>query len=249
MPGDRFIELATAEDRRVLDILFRHASEAVSVQDRTGRLLYANDEAARIVGFRTGAELVATPPEDIVGRFEMIDRAGLPLALESLPGRKVMAGAPVSEAVIGYRRPGSPRARWTGSGQPDQERRGEVVLVLNFFQDISLNSDAMRSGSFSTTSTKPWAPHWTGTRTCNRWPGPWSLEWGHGARFISSRGLLLPVAVVYPDEDDALSLVQVAGSAQSRWTTTDCREGCADSGVPEVMRPDHRGDARAGRGH
>ena len=39
MPGDRFIELATAEDRRVLDILFRHASEAVSVQDRSGRLL------------------------------------------------------------------------------------------------------------------------------------------------------------------------------------------------------------------
>ena len=62
MPGDRFIELATAEDRRVLDVLFRHASEAVTVQDRLGRLLYANDEAARIVGFSTGAELVSTPP-------------------------------------------------------------------------------------------------------------------------------------------------------------------------------------------
>ena len=47
VPGDRFIELATAEDRRVLDILFRHASEAVTVQDRSGRLLYANEEAAR----------------------------------------------------------------------------------------------------------------------------------------------------------------------------------------------------------
>ena len=92
MPGDRFIELATAEDRRVLDILFRHASEAVTVQDLSGRLLYANDEAARLVGFSTGADLVSTPPEEIMSRFEMIDRTGAPLTVDSLPGRKVIAG-------------------------------------------------------------------------------------------------------------------------------------------------------------
>ena len=138
MPGDRFIELATAEDRRVLDVLFRHASEAVTVQDLSGRLLYANDEAARIVGFRTGAELVSAPPEDIVARFEMVDRSGSPLPIESLPGRRVMAGAPVAEADIGYRRPGSPRVRWSRvRASPIKNDAGEVVLVINFFQDIT----------------------------------------------------------------------------------------------------------------
>jgi PAS domain-containing protein len=62
LPGDRFIELATAEDRRVLDVLFRNAAEGVTVQDRSGQLVYANDEAARLVGFQTGAELLETPP-------------------------------------------------------------------------------------------------------------------------------------------------------------------------------------------
>ena len=31
-------------------ILFDHAGEGVTVQDRSGRLVYANDEAARLVG-------------------------------------------------------------------------------------------------------------------------------------------------------------------------------------------------------
>ncbi len=49
-----------------------------------------------------------------------------------------MAGAPVAEAVIGYRRPGSPRARWTRvRASPIKNDAGEVVLVINFFQDIT----------------------------------------------------------------------------------------------------------------
>jgi len=130
--------MATAEDRRVLDILFRHASEAVTVQDRSGRLLYANDEAARILGFSTGAELVSTPSEEIVRRFEMVDRTGSPLPVESLPGRRVMAGAPFADTVIGYRRPGSTRVQWSRvRASPIKNDAGGVVLVINFFQDIT----------------------------------------------------------------------------------------------------------------
>jgi hypothetical protein len=138
LPGDRFIELATAEDRRVLDVLFRNAAEGVTVQDRSGQLVYANDEAARLVGFETGAELLETPSDGLLSRFEMIDRSGAPLPIESLPGRRVLAGSPIAEAVVGYRIPGSPRARWSRvRASPIRNDAGEVVLVLNFFHDVT----------------------------------------------------------------------------------------------------------------
>jgi PAS domain S-box-containing protein len=212
VPGDRFIELATAEDRRVLDILFRHASEAVTVQDRSGRLLYANDEAARIVGFSTGAELVSTPPAEIVGRFEMIDRSGAPLALDSLPGRRVMAGAPVAEADIGYRRPGSPRVRWSRvRASPIKNDAGEVVLVINFFQDITsqfrreeirellytvyeaLGSSLDRDENLQELA-KALVPRM----------GSWC------AVHLVEQGALIPVAMVHPDHDDARKLVHMS---------------------------------------
>lgn len=212
MPGDRFIELATAEDRRVLDILFRHASEAVSIQDRSGRLLYANDEAARIVGFRTGAELVSTPPEDIIRRFEMLDRSGSPIPLESLPGRRVLAGAPVAEAVIGYRRPDSPRVRWSQvRASPIKNDAGEVVWVINFFQDITsqfrrdeirellyivyeaLGSSLDRDENLQSLA-KALVPRM----------GTWC------AVHMLEGGTLIPVAMVHPDDEDAQTLVNMS---------------------------------------
>ena len=212
MPGDRFIELATAEDRRVLDILFRHASEAVSIQDRSGRLLYANDEAARIVGFRTGAELVSTPPEDIIRRFEMVDRSGSPIPLESLPGRRVLAGAPVAEAVIGYRRPDSPHVRWSQvRASPIKNDAGEVVWVINFFQDITsqfrrdeirellyivyeaLGSSLDRDENLQSLA-KALVPRM----------GTWC------AVHMLEGGTLIPVAMVHPDDEDAQTLVNMS---------------------------------------
>ena len=212
MPGDRFIELATAEDRRVLDILFRHASEAVSIQDRSGRLLYANDEAARIVGFRTGAELVSTPPEDIIRRFEMVDRSGSPIPLESLPGRRVLAGAPVAEAVIGYRRPDSPRVRWSQvRASPIKNDAGEVVWVINFFQDITsqfrrdeirellyivyeaLGSSLDRDENLQSLA-KALVPRM----------GTWC------AVHMLEGGTLIPVAMVHPDDEDAQILANMS---------------------------------------
>ena len=113
MPGDRFIELAMQDDRHVLDVLFRHAREAITVQGPSGRLIYANDLAARLIGFQSAAELIRTPSEDMLGRFEMVDQDGNLITPERLPGRRVLMGEQVVEEVIGYRRPGSHRIRWS----------------------------------------------------------------------------------------------------------------------------------------
>ena len=138
MPGDRFIEMALRDDSRVLDVLFRHARESITVQDAAGRLVYANDNAADLIGFGSAQEMLHTPVEDLVGRFEMVDQSGAVLGPDKLPGRRVLMGEQVVEEVIGYRRPGSQRIRWSRvNSSPIKNDAGEVVLAINHFMDIT----------------------------------------------------------------------------------------------------------------
>jgi len=52
-------------------------AEGVTVQDASGRLVYANDAAARLSGFESGEELVAGSPSDTLRRFKLLDQDGL----------------------------------------------------------------------------------------------------------------------------------------------------------------------------
>ena len=138
MPVERFIALATTEGRRVLDVIFRHASEAVTVQEVSGRLLYANDAAAALVGYTSGEEMLAAPVEDLINRFEIIDESGEPMPLTALPGRRVLSGEPFVEEVVGYRRRGSTDVRWSRvRASPVKNNAGEVILAINYFLDTT----------------------------------------------------------------------------------------------------------------
>ncbi len=139
MAGDRFIELALGEDRHVLDVLFHHASEAITVQDREGNVVYANPRALALIGARSQEDLDRNGPE-LVSNFEMVDESGSPLDPSELPGRKVLdGGVAVSEMVIGYRRKGADRGvRWSRvRASPVKNDAGEVVWAINFFLDIT----------------------------------------------------------------------------------------------------------------
>ena len=138
MPGDRFIELAMQKDRHVLDVLFRHAREAITVQDANSKLIYANDRAAHLIGFGSAAELLSASVPELLRKFEMVDQAGELLPPGRLPGRRVLLGEPVVEEVIGYRRPGSHRVRWSRvNASPIKNDAGQVVLAINFIVDIT----------------------------------------------------------------------------------------------------------------
>ena len=214
MPGDRFIELATAEDRKVLDVLFRHASEAVTVQDRSGRLLYANDPAAQLVGFAKGPELVAAPIEQVVGLFELVDRTGALLEFDDLPGRRVLDGEPFVEEVVGYRRKGTRTAKWSRvHASPIKNDAGEVVWVINFFLDITdqiVQQEAQQLltnvyevlGSSLDREENLRALAATLVPRMGSWCSVHLIE--HGDR-------LVPVASVHPDTDEARNVVQMAG--------------------------------------
>ena len=83
---------AAVEAREEIDAALGNLADAVTVQDEQGGLVYANDAAAELLGCASAEELLATPPQDLVGRFESFTEDGAPLAVEELPGRAALRG-------------------------------------------------------------------------------------------------------------------------------------------------------------
>jgi PAS domain S-box-containing protein len=238
MPGDRFIELATDEDRHVLDILFRHASEAITVQDRSGRLLYANDTAAEMLGFESGAELASTPTGEILAHFDMIDRAGAPLPGDELPGRKVMAGEPFAEAVVGYRRKGAQRARWSRvSASPIKNDLGEVVLVINFFSDITAQVRRDEDQELLSVVYEALGSSLDREESVQALAGALVPRIGSwcSVHLLEPGDRLEPVAAVHPDTDDARKLVHVATGGAISIGEDRLQARVVRTGLPEVI--------------
>ena len=93
-----FAELETNEAQ--LTAALSTLAEAVTVQRTAGSLIYANDAAARMLGYDSPQELLATPVEKLVSAFDTTKEDGSPLRLEELPGRRLMAGAREPEPLI-----------------------------------------------------------------------------------------------------------------------------------------------------
>lgn len=132
-----FSELETIEAQ--LTAALSTLAEAVTVQHTAGALIYANEAAARMLGFASPQELLATPVQEIVARFDTTMDDGSPLRLEDLPGRQVIAGIREPKPLITRtrdRRTGELAWRVTkASGVYDSE--GRLTLVVNVIEDIT----------------------------------------------------------------------------------------------------------------
>ena len=76
----------------LLEVL-RLAADPITVQDASGRLVYANEAAAHQIGFDSAQAFLAAPVETIVARYTLTDESGAPLTVEELPGRRALRGA------------------------------------------------------------------------------------------------------------------------------------------------------------
>jgi PAS domain S-box-containing protein len=135
--GRREVEQAIQASRDQLEAILQSLADGVIVQDRGGHILYANDVAARLSGFESRDDLLATPITNVVQRFTLLDQDGAPLSPDRLPAQRVFAGEATPEAIIqfhpadgGEDRWSLTRARAVGSVNPPR-------LVISIFQDLT----------------------------------------------------------------------------------------------------------------
>jgi PAS domain S-box-containing protein len=113
-------------------------ADGITAQDPTGRLIYANDAAARLVGFATADEMVSTPPAEIMSAFEIFDENGDPYPLERLPGRLALLGEEPPRTIMKFRILATGEERWSVvKATPVLDDQGEVRFAVNVFDDIS----------------------------------------------------------------------------------------------------------------
>ena len=134
-------ELREAHDR--IALILSQVADGITVQDTAGRLVYANDAAARLTGFATADELLAAPLEELLSRFELLDEDEGPLPLEQLPGRLALQGLEPPERTIGYRIRATGEVAWSVvRASPVRGEDGRLLFAINVFHDVTAHKRA-----------------------------------------------------------------------------------------------------------
>ena len=129
-------ELSSVEQQ--LQAILENLGEAVTVQDRSGRLVFANRAAAELLGADSVDQLVSMLPGELMERFSSVHADGRPIAEDDLPGRALLAGRDAKPLLVRSRdrRTGEESWRMTKSTAvrgPD----GEVLLAVNIIEDVT----------------------------------------------------------------------------------------------------------------
>jgi PAS domain S-box-containing protein len=113
-------------------------ADGIIAQDRTGRLIYANPAAARLVGYNSPEEMVRAVPSRVVDRYDLLDEYGRPVPVEELPGRRALAGVVEAERIIRFRSKATGEERWTlVRSRPIVDAAGAVRFVITISSDVT----------------------------------------------------------------------------------------------------------------
>ena len=126
------------DSRDQLEAILRGAADGITAQDTTGGIIYANETAARMVGYPSARDLVQAPLDEMMAKFVLLDEAGHPFPAERLPGRRALAGEEGAEEVLRFRILATGEERWAiVTAMPIFGEQGKVRMAVNIFRDIT----------------------------------------------------------------------------------------------------------------
>jgi PAS domain S-box-containing protein len=129
-------ELRVSRDQ--LAAILGGVGDGITVQTPDGNLLYANEGAARAIGFSSVEELLATPVTEFMQRFQLLEEDGSPMRLERLPGRRALMGERGAKELIRFRVVATGQERWSQvTASPVLDGAGRVRFAINIFQDVT----------------------------------------------------------------------------------------------------------------
>ncbi|MDO9020979.1 MAG: PAS domain-containing protein [Deltaproteobacteria bacterium] len=128
---------AVQEANEKLEVVLQGITDGVTMQNPSGRYLFANEAAARIIGVESVAELLEMPPDEFAARFSLFDAGGLPVAPERRPSRRALAGERVSEELLRSRDQRGEERSTIVSATPMFDPDGRLRFVITVFRDVT----------------------------------------------------------------------------------------------------------------
>ena len=127
-----------SNSRGQLEAILGGVADGVTAQDPDGRMVYANEAAARIIGYPSVQALLEAPSREVLDRFHIMDEDGRPFSLEQLPGRLALQGERAPEALLRFRDVATGQERWSiAQARPVFDGQGRVRLAVNIFRDVT----------------------------------------------------------------------------------------------------------------
>jgi serine phosphatase RsbU (regulator of sigma subunit)/PAS domain-containing protein len=130
-------ELSTAEQQ--LHVILGSVDAAVTVRDRHGRMVYANQAAANLLKLPDPEAVLAHAPGGLMARFDVYTEDGEPVDINGLAGTRLLLGESAPDAmVVRNVVKATGEERWllnkaTAVVDPD----GEILMAVNLIEDIT----------------------------------------------------------------------------------------------------------------
>ena len=132
---ERLGELADSPQQ--LQAILDTVADGLLILEPGGDIVYANEQAARLLGFPSAQILLEIPASEVLPPFEMLDDSGGPINPSDLPGRRALLGETVDDVVIRFRRGGQDE-RWAlASAAPITDQEGHVRFAVTVLHDVT----------------------------------------------------------------------------------------------------------------
>ena len=209
-------------------------AEAVVVQDREQRLVYANEAAAATLGFPSVDALLGAAPADITKLTDFFNEDGSPLTPEQYPSYRVLRGEEVPPQRLRVINRATGEERWrVNKARGVRDARDEPRLVVTVIEDITEQQRAeqsqrllARAGAALSSSL-----HYEGTlQDVADLAVPTLADWC-GVSMPDRHGVIKQVAVAHSDPEK----VAFARSYSERYPSRTSDEG----GAAQVLRDGH----------
>lgn len=196
-----FSELRVLEER--LEAVLVNLAEAITVEDRDGRLVFVNPAAARLLGAKSPEELTSAPKGTFRSRFRWLDEQGRELSSAMTPGRRLFAGEHPEPVIVRTVEKSTGEERWLvlrSSGVRDPER-DELIYAVNVFENVTDIKRAELAGNFLAEAGRVLASSMDYNLTLRRLARlttPQIADWC-AVDLVGERGEIERVAIHHPD--------------------------------------------------
>ncbi len=132
-----FVGLRGVEQR--LEALLANIAEAITLFDRQGQIVFANQAAADLLGTATPRELMDADQGSVMSRFLVTDEQGRPLSREQMPSRRLFAGESPEPMLVRniIRETGQERWLMVRCSPLDDPETGELAYAISVYEDIT----------------------------------------------------------------------------------------------------------------
>lgn len=138
LAAERKLEDDLRRSNALLSAIVQGVEDGITAQDESGRLLYANGTAARILGFGTVEELLSTPGEELLRRYQVFDEDGHLVQDDRRPSRLALRGQEQFPRLLKIRNLETGMEYWSMTrSMPVLDSEGHVQMVINIFSDVT----------------------------------------------------------------------------------------------------------------